>query len=688
MGTQKVAVLQVKSGIQRDGTEFAAPSYRNGQWVRFQYGRPRKMGGYSGAFLNSPGISRGMILQSQNGLTYVISGYSDSVQRWAIANDQAIGTGPQQIYVIGSITTSSITTAGAGYTNGTYTGISPVTTSGNGTGATFTVVVSTNKVTSITATANGTGYGYGDTFTFLTSAIGGGSPTTTFLGTINSVTYYGVNLAPSSNYYQSNSNTLWQWDIGYDPYGSGNLNLIGHPGINLTNIDNTVNTRPLVGSLIGTTLTPVGVFTATGTTTNASTSVTFAATNVAMGAGVSVSGAGIQAGTTIVSASVVASVWTVVLSLAATANGTVLLTFDNNISVSGGACMLYPYLFVYGNNGLIQNCSAGNFNNWTSADSNANNVASTKIVKGMPLRGGTTSPSGLFWSTDSVIRVSYSPQTVGTSTLYWRYDLITQQSSIMSSQCVIEYDGIIYWVGVDRFLMYNGVVQEVENTQNLNWFFDGLNVSQRQKVWVSKIPRWGEIWWFYPRGTSTECNDAIIYNVREKTWYDAGLADGANRSAGYFSEVFRKPIWAGNVANSTGNYTLWVQESGSNQTYLNSVNAINSYFETNVLGSNMGLVGNAQGNGDNLWTRLDRVEPDFQQAGTMSMVVTGKGFADDTDIESAPYNFDPTTLKIDLKEQRREMRLRFISNTVNGDYFMGRVVLNVETGDVRGTGNP
>jgi len=41
-----------------------------------------------------------------------------------------------------------------------------------------------------------------------------------------------------------------------------------------------------------------------------------------------------------------------------------------------------------------------------------------------------------------------------------------------------------------------------------------------------------------------------------------------------------------------------------------------------------------------------------------------------------------------LKEQRREMRLRFSSNVVNGDYFMGRIVLNIETGDVRGTGNP
>ena len=77
-----------------------------------------------------------------------------------------------------------------------------------------------------------------------------------------------------------------------------------------------------------------------------------------------------------------------------------------------------------------------------------------------------------------------------------------------SSSCVIEYDGIYYWAGTDRFLMYNGVVAEVPNTQNFNYFFDNLNYVQRQKVWVSKVPRWGEIWWFFPSGDSTECNDA------------------------------------------------------------------------------------------------------------------------------------------------------------------------------------
>lgn len=72
----------------------------------------------------------------------------------------------------------------------------------------------------------------------------------------------------------------------------------------------------------------------------------------------------------------------------------------------------------------------------------------------------------------------------------------------------------------------------------------------------------------------------------------------------------------------------------------------------------------------------------------MDLIVTGKSYADDNDDPSDPYSFNPDTLKIDMKEQRREMRLKFVSNTQNGDYFMGRVLLSIDTGDVRGTGNP
>ena len=671
--TAKVVTLQVGPGIQRDGTQFASVSYVDGRWVRFQYSRPRKMGGYVGAFLNASGISRGMIMSAENGLNYVISGYNAGVEQWTTDNDNGVGFGPTPITVTGVLSSVGIVDSGTGYVNGTYTSV-PLVSSGGSSGV-GTVVVLNSQVFSIVVTGGGSGYTVNNAVTINAASIGGTGAG--FSGIVSGLTTY----APDNS-------TLWQFDIGYDALGNGENNLIAHPGQNLNDISSSVNTRPMFGPFTGGTLSPVGVFTASGTTTSGLATVTFTTTIAAIGAGLSVTGTGIPANTTLLSALEVGGIWTATLSANATASGTVTLTFDNNIDVSGGVVMLFPYLFAYGNYGYIANCAAGDFNNWTSADSNKNNVSSTKVVKGLPLRGGTTSPAGLFWTLDSVVRVTYAPTTVGNQTFYWKYDLITQQSSILSSQCVIEYDGIFYWIGTDRFLSYNGVVQEVENKQNNNYFFDNLNYAQRQKVWVSKVPRWGEIWWFFPSGDSEECNDAIIYNVREKVWYDAGQALGSHRSAGVFSEVFRRPIWGGNDQNTAGQYTLWQHETGTNEVYTNRVNAIESYFETNIIGARAGLVGTVEQPGDNVWTRCERIEPDFVQVGDMEVVITGKSYAEDVDDPSDPYVFAPETLKIDMKEQRREMRLRFKSNTQNGNYFMGRTLLSLDTGDVRGTGNP
>ena len=589
--TVNVISLAINAGIQKDGTDFDASAYVDGKWVRFQRGRPRKVGGYRGIFLNAPGIARGMTMQSQSGLNYVYAGYTDSVQYWQTDNNNGVGSGP-----------------------------APITL--------------------------------------------------------------------DASYFTSNDNNLWQFDIGYDANGTNTLQVIAHPGQNLTSIDNAVNTPVLTGTFPGGAMSGVGVFTVTGSATGSTISLTTA--DYRIGIGQTVTGTGIAANTTVTAVTVVTSpspATTITINTSVSGSPT-SFTFDNNISVSGGACMLYPYLFVYGNNGLIQNCSAGDFTNWISADSNANNISATKVVKGMPLRGGTTSPAGLFWSLDQLTRVTYAPQTIGTSTIYWRYDIISTQTSILSSQCVIEYDGIIYWVAVDRFLMYNGVVQEVENKANTNYFFDNLNFAQRQKVWAAKIPRWGEIWWFYPHGDATECNNAVIYNVRDKVWYDAGFAEGSQRSAGTFSEVFKFPIWADNVANSAGDNTLWQHETGVDQIYLNNVNAVESYFETNSIGWVGGGPGQRSMQGVNRWIRLERVEPDFVQTGEMSLIVTGKGYATDVDNPSDPYTFTPDTLKIDLREQRREMKLRFISNVANGNYETGNILLSADIGDERSTGNP
>jgi hypothetical protein len=129
--------------------------------------------------------------------------------------------------------------------------------------------------------------------------------------------------------------------------------------------------------------------------------------------------------------------------------------------------------------------------------------------------------------------------------------------------------------------------------------------------------------------------------------------------------------------------SIWQHEIGVNAVQGQNQNAIESYFETNDLGLVSGGPSQPAMTGDNFWLHLERVEPDFIQSGEMEMYVTGRAFAQGEDKTTGPYTFGPNIGKIDIREQRRELRLRFVSNVSGGDYQVGRLLLNANIGDVR-----
>jgi hypothetical protein len=342
----------------------------------------------------------------------------------------------------------------------------------------------------------------------------------------------------------------------------------------------------------------------------------------------------------------------------------------NGFNASGGIVVLHPYLFMFGNDGDVTWTEAGD----PTTILNSARVTASKIVKGLATRGGNSSPAGLLWSLDSLIRVTQ----VGTTTVDFAFDTVTSQSSILSSNGVIEYDGLYFWAAVDRFLVYNGIVNELPNSMSLEFFFDNLNFSQRQKVWATKYPKYGEIWWFFPKIGSDECNHALIHNVREQTWYDTEI----ERGSGHFDQTFSRPIWTSNVGDVGGKFDIWQHEIGEDQVIDETHTAIESYFETSSIA--WAATGpDKQRKFTQKNVRLDRIEPDFVQTGDMSLVVNGKAYARSNDDVSISYSFTPTTDKIDMREQRREMTLKFTSNSIGGNYKMGQVLMTVNFGDTR-----
>lgn len=571
----QVYQLNTAPGIQRDGTQFESASYVDGQWVRFQRGKPKKMGGYRQItdLLNGP--VRGINTWSRQSLVQVTLFSSYGVEAVQIDKNAA----GQALY--------------------------------DRTPAGFAV----------------------------------------------------------------DGNAVWQVDTMYDAAaGSTKTLLFAHPGANLTDIDSGTERDVFYGDASGTLpLTPIG-----GLTT-----------------------------------------------------------------VSGGVVAISPFLVIYGSDGRVSWSNENEPRQFATGSAGTARITGGKIVKALPIRGQGTSPSALLWSLDSVFRMSY----VGGQSVF-RFDPVSQGSSILSSSSVIEYDGLFFWVGIDRFMMYNGRVQELPNRHNLNWFFDNLNYEQRQKVHVTKVPRYGEIWWFFPFGEAEECTHAVIYNVRENYWYDVALP----RTTASFSQVFRYPLmtdsnykhWtkrlrvssgAGYVVGSlvTGGTTgtqgtiekilgndiyvtylsgpgwelteaangqlggtgtivsmldvplhqLWVHESGLNKVEGDNETGIVSYFESSNFGFPVGSVEQSGLMGADVWTRLTRVEPDFKLKGGMSMQVVGGETAFGKEVTSKAYPFTNTTERIDLREQRREIRLRFTSDAQGGDYEMGKVLIHMEPGDAR-----
>ena len=374
-----------------------------------------------------------------------------------------------------------------------------------------------------------------------------------------------------------------------------------------------------------------------------------------------------------------------------------------NFNCSGGVVALPPYTFAFGNDGYVAWSVPNGPADFTSSGAGNAYITGQKVVKGMPLRGGPgNSPSGMFWSADALIRASY----VG-GTAVFQFDTISTQSSILSAACVIEYDGIFYWVGTDRFLTFNGVVREVENNLSLNFFFDNINMAYRQKVFAIKVPRYGEIWWCFPKGDSIEPDHAVIYNVRENSWYDTPLPNNG-RAGGLVPAVFRKPLMSGSepyalpddtrvtesgssrvtedgedyrLTEDSGapRYKFWVHEVGTDEIDGIAINPIRSFFET----ADLSLPVSAQ---QNKALQVVMLEPDFLQSGPMTVQVHGRANARAPEVESESVVIPevaatPQEQVVFLKTQRRQLRFRFESDCVGGDYQMGLVLAHLQPGD-------
>jgi hypothetical protein len=132
-----------------------------------------------------------------------------------------------------------------------------------------------------------------------------------------------------------------------------------------------------------------------------------------------------------------------------------------------------------------------------------------------------------------------------------------------------------------------------------------------------------------------------------------------------------------------GGYSIWQHEAGLNKITINDESAVYSSYTTCDLSWVGGTPSQDASPGINRRMHLRRLEPDFVQSGDIYMTVLGRKFAQ-SPVETSPrFTITPDTEKLDLRLEFRELRMKFESNIIDGNYEMGRTLITAEFGDER-----
>ena len=154
---------------------------------------------------------------------------------------------------------------------------------------------------------------------------------------------------------------------------------------------------------------------------------------------------------------------------------------------------------------------------WTPAATNQ--AGSLRLSHGSEIVSVIQTRQEILVLTDSSV---YSMQYVG-APIVWGAQLLGDNISIASQNAVSLASGVVYWMGVDKFYMYDGRVQTLKCDLR-KYVFQDINTEQFGQVISGTNEGFNEVWWFYPSKDSTTNDRYVVYNYREQVWYYGTMA--------------------------------------------------------------------------------------------------------------------------------------------------------------------
>jgi len=199
------------------------------------------------------------------------------------------------------------------------------------------------------------------------------------------------------------------------------------------------------------------------------------------------------------------------------------------------------FVFAFGTNDygstiqnpmLIRWSDQESVTNWTPAATNQ--AGSVTLSHGSEIITCVQTRQEIVVFTDSSI---YSLQYQGLPVV-WSSQLLGDNISIIGQNAAVVASGKVYFMGVDKFYVYDGRLNTLRCDLR-QYIYGDINLEQNQQVFAGTNEGFNEIWWFYCSAASTVIDRYVTFNYVENNnegvwaygtlgrtaWLDSGLRD-------------------------------------------------------------------------------------------------------------------------------------------------------------------
>ena len=335
----------------------------------------------------------------------------------------------------------------------------------------------------------------------------------------------------------------------------------------------------------------------------------------------------------------------------------------------------------------------------TYAPTATNTAGTFRLDTGNEIRAAIQGKDYIFVSTDLA---AYVIQFVGPPFTFSVRQVGTNCGCI--GQHAMSYaNGAVWWMSAEGgFFAYDGTVKSLPSlVEDFVFSTDGdnlgVNLNSRDVIYSSPNSLYTEINWFYPKDGSDQVDRCVTYNYSENVWTTSSLDRTTYQDQGVFNAPYATdyedtgtPVFPDilGITNKYGASIYYAHEVGTDQVNSSGTTAINAFIRSgdwditsrrSALGQATGVV-DYRGDGE-FFMSVKRFIPDFKyQTGNAQVTLFISSYPDDVAVSSplGPFTITSTTDKVDTRARGRLVSVQIANTAVGESWRYGTLRLDAQ----------